>query len=1053
MSTYSNKSKTLPPALSNAGSARGSYKPPPPPKSVRSSHSKKSHSNKPATQSHPPSRMDLLREKSNVHSIDNSIPSPVDEARINDITNSGYHRPQDEPSLRSELLTDVPEEYEHGNDTKLSELRARLEALVTQGTGPNLGSFGIAADHDDMGTLRAPSVAPSADATPRDVHGGPKSIKNYAPSLHQSHYAEIMEEHSPEQPEHVERHTERVEHYPEHSERHIERVDDHPQHFERHVERSDHHPEYHDQNEHSNHPDHVSIHHYHHVHDSPHAATHLPSHPPSLIPSIAQTRAPSRMDSSRGFSAVPSHHHSHAPSQHHSHAPSHHSRAPSHSYTPSHHHHHSHTPSSHRSPSKSDSPSHSHSHDPHDHIIHHDHIVHDHDIPPHMAPYVTQEADRRRESSQLERELLEIVGTAEESENEMRKVISRLQRKLQDTEQTKETDVATVKSLQDALRDAESRGIALTQARKDAEIAAANEARRIEGYRYRDGERHRELSHAGDMIRQLQVDLDDAEEEVLFLRQKAHKADIVEAERRGRNQEREKRRKEKDKERERKALAAANAAVVTNPNGARHHTHTPRHHRTPSIATPSTASPSPRLGTDTHSRSRTNSLYEPRRRPSQRNAYQQAQAHMRHPHHPHPHPHHRHSHSQPYNPHPTPPMTGAGPYGPAGGIYESPPGGELAEQASIRAPSTVADPRLGPYRPPQPDRVEDLYNYYEPPGWPQMGRAPTMTDRASVQPNGSPVEPNHTPLSVVNQPSHLDGEEHPLAPGHSDGNRYRRASGAYTQPTHAASEQIRRSAEPLHTHANRGGGAGPPYHPVVVEPGQGERGETGIQVQNEMGAGSALGLDMERGGIHHHHHHHQPVPGGLSRGPSPLPEISLEPPSLKGTPVPHAPHAHHTHHTHHTHHAPPMDPTGVPLPESVFGGSTGTHHTHGTHGTHHTQPVHHAHHSHHPAHPHPHHTHTQMPTPTGHARNVPLPDSVIGSPVMSGATAYRGMAPVEPMAPIHQAEPSRPPSMSGMSGMPFGGGGSGFSGYPGEVHPLSQAAAGMHVEGAHPPPL
>lgn len=127
----------------------------------------------------------------------------------------------------------------------------------------------------------------------------------------------------------------------------------------------------------------------------------------------------------------------------------------------------------------------------------------------------------------MERELLEIVGTAEESENEMRKVISRLQRKLQDTVQSKETDEATLKSLQDALRDAESRGIALSQARKDAEIAAANETRRIEGYRYRDGERHRELAHAGNMIRQLQVDLDDAEEEVLFLRQKAHKADIV----------------------------------------------------------------------------------------------------------------------------------------------------------------------------------------------------------------------------------------------------------------------------------------------------------------------------------------------------------------------------------------------------------------------------------------------------------------------------------------------------------------------------------------------
>lgn len=127
----------------------------------------------------------------------------------------------------------------------------------------------------------------------------------------------------------------------------------------------------------------------------------------------------------------------------------------------------------------------------------------------------------------MERELLEIVGTAEESENEMRKVITKLQRKLQDAVQGKESDEATLKGLQEALRDAEARGLALAQARKEAEIAAANETRRIEGYRYRDGERHRELAHAGDMIRQLQIDLDDAEEEVLFLRQRAHKADIV----------------------------------------------------------------------------------------------------------------------------------------------------------------------------------------------------------------------------------------------------------------------------------------------------------------------------------------------------------------------------------------------------------------------------------------------------------------------------------------------------------------------------------------------
>lgn len=77
MSTYSNKSKTLPPALSNAGSARGSHRPPPAPKSVKSNQTRKSHRN-------TPSRMEVLRENSNVYSIDTSvgnkskIPSPVE---------------------------------------------------------------------------------------------------------------------------------------------------------------------------------------------------------------------------------------------------------------------------------------------------------------------------------------------------------------------------------------------------------------------------------------------------------------------------------------------------------------------------------------------------------------------------------------------------------------------------------------------------------------------------------------------------------------------------------------------------------------------------------------------------------------------------------------------------------------------------------------------------------------------------------------------------------------------------------------------------------------
>ncbi|TIA92316.1 hypothetical protein E3P99_00632 [Wallemia hederae] len=1041
MSTYSNKSKTLPPALSNAGSARVSHRAPPAPKSVRSNQTRKSHR-------HVPSKMEVLQELSNVHSIDTSvgnkskIPSPVDEATINNLKSKSrpgtthvpsivQERPEQEPSLRSELLTEVPDEQDPGADTKLSELRARLEALVTQGTGPALGSFGVAADHDGMGTARAPSIAPTLEATPKTVHGGPMSIKNYVPSIHQSHHAEIVE-HSPEQPEHAHDHA-------------------------------------------SEHADHVSVHHYHHVHDPPHGHSRAPSHAPSHLPSQAQTRAPSRMESQWDRSRAPSRH-SHAPSHNHSHAPSHH-----HSRAPSHHHSHSHTNShsqSHLPHEHSHEHSHAHSHGQHshpshhshsrpqspthEHVVHHDHIIHDHDIPPHMAPYVTQEADRRRESSQMERELLEIVGTAEESENEMRKVISKLQRKLHDTVQSKEADEATLKSLQDALRDAESRGMALAQARKEAEIAAANETRRIEGYRYRDGERHRELAHAGDLIRQLQVDLDDAEEEVLFLRQKAHKADIVEAERRGRNQEREKRRKEKDKERERKALAAANAAVVSNPNGHKHNAS--RHYRTPSTTAPSTqTAPSPR--TDTHGHSRSNSLYEPRRRPSQRNPYS-----------------HQHHQSQPFgtqHQQPPPMMDGhlqAGPYGPAGGAspHYSSPGANGPDQMSIHPPSTVPDPRLGPYRAPRPERAEGLQNFYEPPGWPR--RPPTMTDGASVmpppsiQPNGSPVmEPTHAPLGVVNQPSHPED----LNLGHSDGNYYRRRSHSYQ-----GTEPGRNAVEPVHPHAAGGGPTGPAYNPVIVEPGQ---EEARVQAQNEMGAGSALGLN---GGIHRQQ---TPIPpgglggGGLSRGATPVPEISLQPPSLKGTPAPPA----------HMHAPPPhLEPSGVPLPESVYGGSNYTHHTHHTH----SHPQHHAYqHSHHhnpsmqsfadPSgvplpHSRPgssmyHHPHvgsvgtglgiqrapSVMHTPTGHARNVPLPDSVLGSPRMSDATAYRGMPPIQEM--------SRPPSMMGMhgagapgmQGMPFARSPSMRSNHipppagPHEVHPLSQAAAGEAHMAQPPPPL
>lgn len=521
-----------------------------------------------------------------------------------------------------------------------------------------------------------------------------------------------------------------------------------------------------------------------------------------------------------------------------------------------------------------------------------------------------------------------------------------------------------------------------------------------------------------------------------------------EAERRGRNQEREKRRKEKDKERERKALAAANAAVVSNPNGVKHNA--PRHHRTPSTNAPSTqTAPSPR--TDTQNHSRANSLYEPRRRPSQRHPYN-----------------HQHHQSQPYGNQyyqkPAPMMDGhlqAGPYGPAGGEspYNSSPGGP--DQMSIHPPSTVPDPRLGPYRAPRPERAEGLQNYYEPPGWPR--RPPTMTDGASVipppsiQPNGSPIiEPTHAPLGVVNQPSHPEN----LNLGHSDGSYYRRPS--YTGPGRA--EQAGNATEPLHTHAAGGGTPRQSYNPIIVEPGQ---EEARFEVQNEVGPGSALGLN---GGIHRQQ---TPIPpgglgaGGVSRGATPVPEISLQPPSLKGTPMPHAPH---------------MDPSGVPLPESVYGGSN---HMHGTHQTHH--PHHHNHpHQHNPSmqsfadpagvpiphsrpgssmyhHPHVgsvgaglgiHRAPSVMHTPTGHARNVPLPDSVLGSPRMSDGTAYRGMP------PIH--ETSRPPSMQGMHGMhgmPFPRSPSIRSAHmprPGEMHPLSQAAAGeahMGPASALPPPL
>ncbi|TIC23721.1 hypothetical protein E3Q11_03786 [Wallemia mellicola] len=1007
MSTYSNKSKTLPPALSNAGSARGSHRTPPAPKSVKSNQTRKSHRN-------TPSRMEVLRENSNVYSIDTSvgnkskIPSPVDEATIKDLksksrTGTVYapsivqERPHDEPSLRSELLTEAPEEHERAGDSKLSELRARLEALVTEGTGPNLGNFGDAADHDGMGTVRAASVAPTAEPIPRSLHGGPRSIKNYVPSIHHSHHAEI-EEASPVQPEIPVI---------------VENAHEH-QH-----ERSNEHP--------GDHVEHITIHHHHHHDNGSHA------------PSQAHSRAPSRMASNLGPSRAPSRH-SYAPSHQRSHAPSHNSNGgSSHSHDPHHDYNH-HYDHSHHDHLHHDQPQnghshhdHSHNHSPvHEHVIHHDHIVHDHDIPPHMAPYVTQEADRRRESSQMERELLEIVGTAEESENEMRKVITKLQRKLQDAVQGKESDEATLKGLQEALRDAEARGLALAQARKEAEIAAANETRRIEGYRYRDGERHRELAHAGDMIRQLQIDLDDAEEEVLFLRQRAHKADIVEAERRGRNQEREKRRKEKDRERERKALAAANAAVVSNPNGPRHHI--PQHHRSPSTQAPSThTATSPRME---NGHSRANSLYEPRRRPSHRHSYTQ----------------HQHHHSQPQQYQQPPPMMNdhlqAGPYGPAGGHspHHSSPGGP--DQMSIYPPSTVPDPRLGPYRAPRPERAEGLQNYYEPPGWPR--RPPTMTDAPSVQPppsiqaNGSPiVESSQPPLGVVNQPSQ---PENLAALGQSDGDYYRR-------PSYSATQQGGNVPEPIHPYETGGGRpAGQPYNPVIVEPGQ----ETGIEIQNEMGPRSALGLNG--GGISRVH---TPIPpgglGGVSRGATPVPEINLQPPSLKGTPMPR------------------LDPAGVPLPESVYGGSNYTHQT-GHHSHHHSLP-----HSHPNSHPHSHHHRnpslqsfgdpagiplphsrpgssmyqhphlgstgtglgiqrapSMMHTPR-HASNIPLPESVMGSPRMSEGTAYRGMPPIQPVHPISEAA-ARSPTMSALPFPPSPSVRSAQAPLGPDIHPLSHAA-------------
>lgn len=439
----------------------------------------------------------------------NSRP-PTVHSKVHSNPNSvTQERPYDEPSLRSELLTEAQDDYDNESDNKLQDLRARLEALVTQGTGPKLSSFGEAKDFDFNETAtKEPSIAPTQKTIPRSMHDGPKSIKNYVPSIHQSHYAHVEEsplQHSPSQNEQA-----------------------HNEHIEIH-----HH--YHHEPPQTIIHDYVSNDHDHHNH-----------HSRSNVPTIIE-QSPSNNE--RSHSHTPSvHEHSRGPSRishNHSHSAHEHNEHNHHSHTPPVHNHHSHNPSANdnyhdhnyhsRAPSAHNHYSHSPSvyHDENDQRQHNEFIQSsinnndNKDIPPHMIPYINRQPDYRRQSSQLERELIDMIGTAEESEHEMRKVISKLQRKLQNAEKSKESDEDTLHKYQDALRDAEARGMALTTARKEAEIAAANESRRIEGYRYRDGERRRELDHAGDMIRQLQIDLDDAEEEVLFLRNKVHKADII----------------------------------------------------------------------------------------------------------------------------------------------------------------------------------------------------------------------------------------------------------------------------------------------------------------------------------------------------------------------------------------------------------------------------------------------------------------------------------------------------------------------------------------------
>ena len=349
-----------------------------------------------------------------------------------------------------------------------------------------------------------------------------------------------------------------------------------------------------------------------------------------------------------------------------------------------------------------------------------------------------------------------------------------------------------------------------------------------------------------------------------------------EAERRGRNQEREKRRKERERERERKMLAAANAAVVTND-----HRH-PRHQEHLHTRIPSVTTASPEID---RSHSRSNSMYEPRRRPSQRQPRQSF---------------HQHTMSQQgplYNssqhPQNVPPVMDnlrAGPYGPA--HYQESPNLSTPvagyDQSSIHPPSTIPDPRLGPYSAPRPERAHELQSFYEPPGWPR--RAPTATDAQSTMknqaspvvsqtaPNGSPIIGMNQPtLGVVNEPSQPDN----LNLG-SDGNRYRHDQRAsFTGPVHS----------------NEGGYPG--TNRIIVEPG---KEEARFETQNEMGTGSALGLGMNFNDRMHQY--------PQSRGQTPVPEINLQPPSLSGTPRPRV-FGNNS-----------LEPSGIPLPASEFGGSS-----------------------------------------------------------------------------------------------------------------------------------